>query len=95
MRPLLPALLLAATPLAAQTLSPEQQSGFDAIYPILAEVSPQDGDVMASCVVAVAQPQEVAAMAAAGGPSAELGALVSQVLARPEAIGCIQATLGG
>ena len=94
MRLLLPAALLLAAPALAQGLSPEQDAGFQAIYPILAEVSPQDGAVLASCVVSVAQPPEVAQMAAAGGPSDQLGALVSQIIARPETLSCIQATLG-
>lgn len=98
MRHLLP-IILAAAPLAtgalAQTQTPEQAAANAAILPMMTEVSPQDGDVMAACVVAVAQPAEVAQMAAAGGPTPALGPLVSAVLARPEAIGCIQATLGG
>lgn len=95
MRYLLPALLLAAAPAWAQTQTPEQAAATAAILPMMTEVSPQDGDVMAACVVAVARPEEVAQMAAAGGPSPSLGPLVSAVLARQEAIGCIQATLGG
>jgi hypothetical protein len=94
MRHLLPILLLAAAPALAQTQTPEQAAATAAILPMLTEVSPQDGDVMAACVVAVAQPDEVAQMAAAGGPTPALGPLVSAVLARQEAIGCIEATLG-
>lgn len=93
MRRFLPALLLLAAPAWAQTQTPEQAAGYAAILPMMTEVSPQDGDVMAACVVAVAQPEEVAQMAAAGGPTPALGPLVSAVLARAEAIGCIEATL--
>ena len=98
MRPILSAALafpLLATAALAQTQTPEQAAGYAAILPMLTEVSPQDGDVMAACVVSVAQPAELAQMAAAGAPTPTLGPIVSAVLARPEAIGCIQATLGG
>ncbi len=88
-------LALLGTAALAQTQTPEQAAANAAILPMLTEVSPQDGDVMAACVVAVAAPAELAQMAQAGGPTPALGPVVSAVLARPEAIGCIQATLGG
>ena len=94
MRHVLPVLLLLAAPALAQTQTPEQAAANAAILPMMTEVSPQDGGVMAACVVAVAQPAEVAQMAAAGGPTPALGPLVSAVLARPAAIDCIRATLG-
>lgn len=93
MRPILPIFLLLAAPAWAQTQTPEQAAANAAILPMMTEVSPQDGDVMAACVVAVAAPEEVAQMAAAGGPTPALGPLVSAVLARTEAIDCIRATL--
>jgi hypothetical protein len=90
---LLLALALAASPAAA--LTEEETRGYAAILPMLQEVSPQDGDVLAACVVSTAEPAEKATLAAAPGPSEELGALVSAILARPATIGCVQATLGG
>ena len=95
MRHVLPVLLLLAAPAWAQTQTPEEAAANAAILPMMTEVSPQDGDVMAACVVAVAAPEEIAQMAAAGGPTPALGPLVSAVLARPAAIDCIRATLGG
>lgn len=95
MRPTLPVFLLLAAPAWAQTQTPEEAAANAAILPMMTEVSPQDGDVMAACVVAVAAPEEVAQMAAAGGPTPALGPLVSAIIARPEAIDCIRATLGG
>jgi hypothetical protein len=52
------------------------------------------GQVVTACIVAQARPEEKAQLAAAPGPSADLAPTVNAVLARPETIGCIQATLG-
>lgn len=89
------ALLLAAAPALAQDPTAEQQAAQAILLPMMTELSPQDGDVLAACVVTAAQPEEVAQIAAAGAPTPALGPLVSAILARPEAIGCVQATLGG
>ena len=89
------ALALAAAPALAQQTE-EQARASAVILPMLQEVSPgQDGAVLAACVVARADPAETAMMAAAPGPSADLGALVSAILARPATLECIRATLAG
>jgi hypothetical protein len=87
--PLALAAALLAGPALAQ-MSDEQTRAYGVIAPMLQELTP-DAPVLAACVVTVAAPEEVAAMAA--GPSAEAGAVVSAVLARAEAVGCIQATM--
>ena len=88
-------LALAAAPALAQQTEEEARASAT-ILPMLQEVAPgRDGAVLAACVVAEANPAETAAMATAPGPSAELGTLVSTILARPATLGCVQATLGG
>lgn len=86
---------LAAAPALAQELTAEQQAAQAILLPMMTELSPQDGGVLAACVAAAAQPAEVAEIAAAGAPTPALGPLVSAILARPETVGCVQATLGG
>lgn len=93
MRTLLLPLLLAAAPALAQTQTPEQAQATAIMTPMMTELSPQDGPILAACVAAVALPAEVAQIVAAGAPTPALGPLVSAILARPEALGCIQATL--
>lgn len=85
------ALALSAPAMAQQT--PEDAHANAVILPMLQEVSPSDGDVLAACVVALAEPAEKAVMVAATGPSTELGTLVSTVLARPATIECVRATM--
>ena len=41
--------------------------------------------------IAAAMPEEIAMLAAAGAPSTEIGAMLSEVLARPAATDCISA----
>ncbi len=89
--PLALAAALLAAPAFAQ-MSEEQTRAYGVILPMLEELTP-DAPVLAACVVTLAAPGELGAMASAPGPSAEVGAVVSAVLARPEAVGCIQATM--
>lgn len=87
------ALGLAAMPALAQQ-PPEDQRAYALVLPMLQEMVPgYQGQVLATCTVAYARPEEKAAMASAPGPSNEIGAIITQVLARPETIGCVQATL--
>ncbi|NAZ38197.1 hypothetical protein [Rubellimicrobium sp. CFH 75288] len=87
-------LALAALPgaLAAQDLSEEQTRAYALIQPMLLELTPQ-APVLAACVVRTAQPAELAQLAAAPGPSQAVGQTITAVLARPETLGCVQATL--
>ena len=88
------ALGLLASPVLAQT-SPEDAQASAVVLPMIQELIPgYHGQVVTACIVAQAQPAEKATLASASGPSAELAPIVNAVLARPETISCIQATLG-
>jgi hypothetical protein len=88
------ALGLLAAPVLAQT-SPEDAQASAVVLPMIQEQIPgYHGQVVTACIVAQAQPAEKATLAGASSPSAELAPIVNAVLARPETIGCIQATLG-
>ncbi len=87
------ALGLLAAPVLAQT--PEDAQASAVVLPMIQELIPgYHGQVVTACIVAQAQPAEKATLASASSPSAELAPIVNAVLARPETIGCIQATLG-
>jgi len=91
--PLSLALGLLALPALAQTSAEDAQANA-IVLPMIQELIPgYHGQVVTACVVAQAQPAEKAQLAAAAEPSAELAPIVNAVLARPETIGCIQATL--
>jgi energy-converting hydrogenase Eha subunit B len=85
---------LALALLAGPALAEDPKAAANAlILPMIQELIPgRDGQVVAACVVAVARPDETARLAAAPGPSTEIGALITEILHRPETIGCIQAT---
>ena len=88
-------LAFAAAPAVAQQ-SEEDARASAVVLPMIAEMIPgYHGQVVTACIVANAQAAEKAQLAAAAGPSPELAPLVNAVLARPETVGCIQATLGG
>ena len=88
------ALGLLAAPVLAQT-SPEDAQAGAVVLPMIQEQIPgYHGEVVTACIVAQAQPAEKATLANAASPSAELAPVVNAVLARPETIACIQATLG-
>ncbi len=68
------------------------------VTPMMQEVAPgRAGEIFTACVVQNATEQEIAviAMGAVTGPSAEIGALVSAILARPETLACAQAASEG
>ena len=88
------ALGLLAAPVLAQT-SPEDAQASAVVLPMIQELIPgYHGQVVTACIVAQAQPAEKATLASASAPSSELAPIVNAVLARPETISCIQATLG-
>jgi hypothetical protein len=62
------------------------------VLPMLAETAPGPASVvLTDCVIASATPDEVAAFAAAGAPSMEIGQMITAILARPDSISCISA----
>jgi hypothetical protein len=82
--------LLSGTQAMAQT--PEHDAALTLITPMLQEVAPgAGGQVLAACVVANATAEELATMAAATAPSAEIGGIVNAIIARPETLACLQA----
>jgi uncharacterized membrane protein YeaQ/YmgE (transglycosylase-associated protein family) len=79
----------------AMALTPDQDKALALIGPMLQEVAPgAGGQVLATCVVGAATPEELAQLVAATGPSAEVGAIINAVIARPETIACLQAAAG-
>ncbi len=82
--------LLAA---AAPALAQDESGAIKAlILPMMAEVAPGPAaEVFTDCIIAAAQPAELATFAAATGPSNEIGALISNVLARPDTLACAAA----
>lgn len=90
------AMAVAAAPALAQSLQTEEdQRAYALILPMFQEMFPgYQGQVLATCTVAHAEPEEKAAMANAPAPSTEVGAVINQVLNRPDTIGCVQTTLG-
>jgi hypothetical protein len=46
-------------------------------------------------VLSAASPDEIATLAAAGAPSQEIGAMITAILARPDATACMSAVAGG
>jgi hypothetical protein len=62
------------------------------VLPMMQEMAPgKAGEVLTGCVLAAATPEEVAAFAAAGAPSAEVGAAITAILTRPAATECMSA----
>jgi hypothetical protein len=62
------------------------------LLPMLQETAPgKAGEVLTDCVIASATPEEVAAFAAATGPSMEIGASITEILTRPSATTCMTA----
>lgn len=88
------ALALPAAPALAQATE-EDQRAYALILPMFQEMFPgYHGQVLATCVVNHAAPEEKAAMAAAPAPSTEIGQLVNVVLGREDTIACVKTTLG-
>ena len=66
------------------------------IAPMLDEIAPgAPGIALTGCVVANATAEEMATLAAATGPSDDVGAMVTAILARQPTIDCATAALGG
>ena len=83
-----------ATQTVAQTVA--QTAATTLIAPMLAEIAPgAPGVALTACVISNATPEEIAILAAATGPSAAIGAMVSDILARQATIDCATAALGG
>lgn len=62
------------------------------LLPMLQETAPgKAGEVLTDCVIMAATPEELAAFAAATGPSMEIGTSVTEILARPDATSCMTA----
>lgn len=96
--------LLALTPVVAPSQILAQEAAPDAaqaavttlIAPMLDEIAPgAPGAALTTCVVGNATPEEITTLAAATGPSDEVGALVTAILARQPTIDCATAALGG
>jgi hypothetical protein len=78
--------VMALTPAAAQDDSGAIKA---LILPMMSEVAPGPAaEIFTDCIIAEAQPAEIAALAAASGPSVEVGQLINTVLARPETLAC-------
>jgi hypothetical protein len=83
---------LLAAPVLAQTAEDTQANAV--VLPMIQEMIPgYQGQVVTGCIVALAQPEEKAQLAAASGPSADLAPVINAVLARPETVDCIKTTL--
>ena len=92
------AILAVATLLPAAVLAQDaaQVAATTLITPMLDEIAPgAPGVALTGCVIANATPEEIATMAAATGPNADIGALVSAILARQPTIDCVTTALGG
>jgi hypothetical protein len=62
------------------------------VLPMMQEMAPgKAGEILTGCVIAASTPEEVAAFAAAGAPSAEIGAAITAILTRPAATECMSA----
>jgi hypothetical protein len=91
------AAVLALLPIGAALAQDEAQlaAAQALILPMLQEMTPgKAGEILTGCVLTAATPQEIATFAAAGAPSAAIGASISEILARPAATSCISAAAG-
>ena len=65
------------------------------VLPMLQEMAPgKAGEVLTGCVLTAASPDEIATLAAAGAPSQQIGAMITAILARPDATACMSAAAG-
>jgi len=96
-RPLLATLIALCIPAAAALAqSPGHDRAATLIGPMMQEIAPgKGGEVFTACIVAQATPEEIAAFAAAPGPTAEVGAAITAILNRPATVTCAQAAAGG
>ena len=94
MRHLFAAAVLALGPAGAALAQDQAQlaAAQALVLPMLQEMAPgKAGEVLTGCVMAAASPEEIAALAAAGAPSQQIGAMITAILARPEATSCMSA----
>lgn len=88
------ALALALLPAAAFAQSAEDQAAA-LVLPMIQEIQPgQAGVILTGCIIAAASADEVGALAAAPGPSVEVGSLINAILARPATMQCLQDAAG-
>lgn len=84
------------TPVMADTAM--RETAARVVSPMMQEIAPgRGGEVFTTCVVQSATDDEITviAMAAVTGPSADTGAMISTILARPETLVCAQAMIAG
>lgn len=85
---------LAVLPAAAFAQTAEDAAAA-LVLPMIQEIQPgQAGIVLTDCIIAGASADEVAAFAAAPAPSAEIGAIINDILARPATMQCLQEAAG-
>lgn len=90
------AVVLASVAAVAAAQSPDHDKAAALIGPMMQEVAPgRGGEVFTVCVVAQATPEEIAALAAAPGPSEAVGTIVTAILNRPDVLACAQQALAG
>lgn len=88
--------VLALLPCAAMAQDEAQTAATTLITPMIDEIAPgEPGVALIGCVIANATPEEIATLAAATGPSDEVGAMISAILARQPTIDCATSALGG
>ena len=93
MRRLATALFL-LTP-AAALAQDDAQKATALVLPMIQEIQPgAAGEVLTGCIIGAATAEEIAAFAAAPGPSMEIGAVINGILARPATMQCLQAAAG-
>ncbi|NCO87257.1 MAG: hypothetical protein GW886_11580 [Rhodobacterales bacterium] len=92
----------AAAPLTVATTAEADEAmrtaATSVVTPMMQEVAPgRGGEIFTACVIQNATEEEIAviAMGAVTGPSPEIGALVSAILARPETLACAQSIIEG
>ena len=87
---------LALIPGAGFAQDPATDAATALITPMLDEIAPgAPGVALTTCVIANATPEELATLAAATGPSDDIGTMVSAILARQPTIDCATAALQG
>jgi hypothetical protein len=89
--------VLAVAPLGAAMAQDQTQlaAAQALVLPMMQEMTPgKAGEILTGCVLAAATPEEIASLAAAGAPSATVGAKITEILARPAATSCISAAAG-
>jgi hypothetical protein len=84
---------LLAAPVLAQGTEEDARANANVLPMIQEQVEGYHAQVVTACIVATAQPEEKAQLAASAGPSVEIAPVVNAVLGRPETIDCIEATL--